>query len=300
MSALASTNRRKQATSQSRLGYLLLQKGFINRYQLNDALKLQAETGQLLGEVLLAQGLLTQRQLHKVLKRQSRYRLIAPFLAMLLAPLGLTSSWAGSLSTATPVSDNVSPTLNLKTSHTVKPAEKASPDHLAATTMAPLSDEEMSVVHGQALASESFINLDGKVATQDATANLSNPLLTEGIVQEAVEMDLLTAFDQLLKETRGEREDELGVLNELGTLLLPIRQFLDADVTVTGVTYDHRPRRVVNHDGNVNLTLPQEIEEIAFRNMRVKGDQSLATFGDLIIQGIRFSPNSNITIRVHE
>ena len=79
--------KRQEVQQKSRLGLLLIEKGLINRRQLDEALGLQSETNLRLGEVMVRQGWLTHRQLQRALKKQSRYRLIAAISAMLLGPL---------------------------------------------------------------------------------------------------------------------------------------------------------------------------------------------------------------------
>jgi hypothetical protein len=79
--------KRQEVQQKSRLGLLLIEKGLINRRQLDEALRLQSETNLRLGEVMIRQGWLTHRQLQRALKKQSRYRLIAAISAMLLGPL---------------------------------------------------------------------------------------------------------------------------------------------------------------------------------------------------------------------
>jgi hypothetical protein len=79
--------KRLEIQQRSRLGLLLINKGFITRPQLDQALRLQSETGLRLGEVLIDQGWITERQLNRSLKKQSRYRYVAAFTALLLGPL---------------------------------------------------------------------------------------------------------------------------------------------------------------------------------------------------------------------
>ncbi len=79
--------KREEIQQKSRLGLLLIDKGLINRRQLDEALRLQSETNLKLGEVMIRQGWLTHRQLQRALKKQSRYRLIAAISAILLAPI---------------------------------------------------------------------------------------------------------------------------------------------------------------------------------------------------------------------
>jgi len=111
------------------------------------------------------------------------------------------------------------------------------------------------------------------------------------------------AFQGILDEAQGQASDEhdLGVLDDIATVLNPLSQMLDADVTVKGVKYhDNKPRQTVNEDGSIDMSLPSEIEEIAFRNLRVKGSESGGGFGDIVISGVRFSPESNIRVQIRE
>jgi hypothetical protein len=80
-------HKRQEIQQKSRLGLMLINKGFITRPQLDQALRLQSDTGMRLGEVLIDQGWITERQLNRSLKKQSRYRYAAAFAALLLGPL---------------------------------------------------------------------------------------------------------------------------------------------------------------------------------------------------------------------
>ena len=70
----------------SRLGRLLINRGYISEGQLEAGLKIQHDTGQRLGEVLVEAGWLTERELHRVLKHQARYRNAAALVAMVTVP----------------------------------------------------------------------------------------------------------------------------------------------------------------------------------------------------------------------
>jgi len=108
------------------------------------------------------------------------------------------------------------------------------------------------------------------------------------------------ALDNLINQAQGELdEDQLGALDEIATLLNPIVNVLDADISVSGVKHNPNAQTKLNADGSLQLALPSEIEEIAFRNLRVKGDTSGRSFGDVVISGIRFSDQSTIRISVH-
>lgn len=78
---------KKNNTSKSRLGTLLLHKGLISEKQLYKALSLQTSKQLKLGEILIQQGWVSPDELKKALKKQSRYRLIATLGAVFLAPL---------------------------------------------------------------------------------------------------------------------------------------------------------------------------------------------------------------------
>jgi hypothetical protein len=80
-------HKRQEIQQKSRLGLMLINKGFITRTQLDQALRLQSDTGMRLGEVLIDQGWISERQLNRSLKKQSRYRYAAAFAALLLGPL---------------------------------------------------------------------------------------------------------------------------------------------------------------------------------------------------------------------
>lgn len=110
------------------------------------------------------------------------------------------------------------------------------------------------------------------------------------------------AFNNLIDQAQGggiSDENNLGALDELATLLNPIASVLDADISIKGVKQNTNKQTKLNADGSIELALPSEIEEIAFRNLRVKGDQSGRTLGDVVVSNIRFSDQSSIRIRVH-
>jgi hypothetical protein len=107
------------------------------------------------------------------------------------------------------------------------------------------------------------------------------------------------AFNSLMQQANGEEGDELGPLDEIASLLNPLSSMLDADITIKGVKYKHsKVKQIIHEDGSIELALPSEIEEIAFRDLRVAGSSSENTFGDVIISGIKFSDQSSIRIRI--
>lgn len=83
----------------SRLGRLLVNRGYITDQQLEAALISQRATGQRLGEILVAEGLITERALARTLRQQKRYRYVAAFAAVVVAPLQPMLSFAATAPT---------------------------------------------------------------------------------------------------------------------------------------------------------------------------------------------------------
>ncbi len=110
------------------------------------------------------------------------------------------------------------------------------------------------------------------------------------------------ALNSLMAQANGDNSDdlnELGALDEVVSLLNPLSSMLDADITVKGVKYNNeKVKQIIHEDGSIELALPSEIEEIAFRDLRVKGSSSENTFGDVVISGIKFSDQSSIRVRI--
>ncbi len=93
--------------------------------------------------------------------------------------------------------------------------------------------------------------------------------------------------------------NDLGPLNDVMKALNPMASLFDADVTVSGITYhENQPRQIIHEDGSIEFSLPKEIAEIAYKNLRVKGADSQHSLGDIVISNIRFSEQSRIRIRV--
>jgi hypothetical protein len=114
-------------------------------------------------------------------------------------------------------------------------------------------------------------------------------------------------FENLLASAQGESIEHETALSELGPLsdvmnaLNPLASMFDSDVTIKGVKYNaNTPRSRIKEDGSIEFSLPSEIEEIAFKNMRVKGANPQHSLGDVVISNIRFSDQSRISIRIRE
>lgn len=85
----------------SRLGRLLVSRGYVSETQLQQGLAIQRQTGQRLGEALVQCGWISERELHRVLRHQTRYRHALALVAMVSLPLqplvSLASPQVGSL-----------------------------------------------------------------------------------------------------------------------------------------------------------------------------------------------------------
>ncbi|GGC77737.1 pilus assembly protein PilB [Marinobacter halophilus] len=77
---------RKGFEEKSRLGRLLINRGYLSEGQLDEALLAQRQSGQRLGEVLVASGWVSEKELHRVLKHQARYRNAAALVTMVTLP----------------------------------------------------------------------------------------------------------------------------------------------------------------------------------------------------------------------
>jgi hypothetical protein len=75
----------------------------------------------------------------------------------------------------------------------------------------------------------------------------------------------------------------------------------DSDLeNIQGQGFDHTQavlasliQQVMHEDGSIELKLPSEIEDIAFKDLRVKGSGADRVFGDIVISDIKFSEHSN-------
>lgn len=238
----------KQQLEKSRLGRLLVNRGYITEEQLGQALGEQRETGLRLGEVLTRAGWITQRELDRTLKHQNRYRYTAAFTALVVAPLQ-------------PVAALASPAPALPTASPTTSSQQVD----GSGGMRSLSEAEMGEVSGQG---------------SDELAALADGLGDE------------PASDQ-------EAEDQvLDSLEFTARAFVPVLNFLDSNLTVTGVEFgDGGPGYSLDDDGALNLTMPQRIEEIRMDNIHVEGSPASASMGSIRISNLRFSSDSRLTVR---
>ncbi len=245
----------KTYLDKSRLGRLLVNRGYITEAQLEEALQIQRDQGLRLGEVLVGLGYVTEKALQRTLKHQSRYRYAAAFVAMVATPLQPLVAFGATATQAVPVNPSVS---------------------LKLGSMRALSDEDMAEVSGQGGVAEAWQNLGAQIASAQK--------------------------DALEKQAKGEEPEALdGVktLTALGKLLFPLSQFLEADTSIEGVTWDPaRAKPLFNADGSMNVNLPTRIESVHFDNIRVAGSTG-PTMGSIAFEGIQFHDNASIVIRAH-
>ncbi|MCW7555985.1 hypothetical protein NX722_25825 [Endozoicomonas gorgoniicola] len=78
---------RAEAYHKSRLGRILLKRGYVSEAQLKKATELQKQTGQRLGEVLLEMKDISLFQLRRALSNQTRIRFASSLAIALLQPL---------------------------------------------------------------------------------------------------------------------------------------------------------------------------------------------------------------------
>ncbi len=240
-------HKRQDIQQKSRLGLLLVNKRLITSSQLDEALKLQNQTGMRLGEVLINQGWITERQLNRSLKKQTRYRYVAAFVALLLGPI------QPFMASASVEKDQI------RSEQIVDQKEQIYSSEFSGLTS--LTDSDM-----------------GDITARGASENLAH-------------------LQDIMAGTQDTNDNGQGTLETIGSLLFPATDLLDADMEMNGVTYGNGQDISLNEDGSIQLALPTHIEEIALKNIRVKGSEN-QHIGDLFIRGIDLS-NVSVSIKVH-
>lgn len=256
----------------SRLGQILVNRGYVTQKQLDLALRQQAEAVRAgrgealrLGELLVAQSLISERDLRRALKQQSRLRFAATVLAAISAPLQPMLAMAAT--TTAPV---IVPA--------PKPTETVAAKGYMIAGLQPMAESEMAGITAQ--------GFDERLATR---LDEQTP-----IGYEADKRDIRKA--SALESEQG--LDGVKVLGQLGKVLLPITQVLDSDIEVVGVHIsDDRIKPLFDDTGAMNVILPNLIERVSFRDIRPAGQVGGPTFGTIQLEGIRFSDEASIKIR---
>ncbi|RMF16782.1 MAG: type II secretion protein ATPase [Gammaproteobacteria bacterium] len=164
-----------QYIDKSRLGRLLINRGYIDESQLAEALQRQKGTEKRLGEVLIELGYLTEKALARTLKHQSRYRYAAAFVAMVATPLQPLVAFGATATQAIPVS----PTSALKVGG-----------------MRALTEDDMAEVSAQGDVFGAWGDLTGQVAQAREEAREK---LAKGEEPEALDgVKTVTALGQMM------------------------------------------------------------------------------------------------------
>lgn len=254
--------------AKSRLGRLLINRGYITEIQLDEALKLQASQNMMLGEVLIAQGWISTKDLQRTLKHQSRYRYTAALVALVAAPFQPMLAVA-----ATPMGV---PVMNNK-------VEISSAEIGKFSGMQMLDDEELSGVNAQ--------GFGGSIPGMSTAIGFGkNSDFAGGQMHKYNEDDFEEPKDEQIAY---ELADTVLTIAGLG----PISNFIQADISIEGIKYQEgRSQIEILEGGKMKFYMPTHIERISMENIRVKGNDSGPTFGDIYISDVKYHPDSNYVI----
>jgi len=252
----------------SRIGRVLVNRGYITELQLDEALKVQAAENKLLGEVLLAREWICQKDLDRALRQQKGYRFAAAAVTMVVAPLQPLMAFA-----ATPIGLPLSNTR----------VEMSLEELGGLTGLKALDDEEMAGVSAQGFAP---IGL-GMSFGQNADA------LAAGLQHKYREDEDYEYDEQYEEQIAYEMADTVLTMAGLG----PISSLLEANVTVQGVHYQSdNPMMEITEDGRMKFYMPTEIERVSMEDIRVKGNFDGPTMGSIYMSNIKFGAGSSYTI----
>ncbi|PID42350.1 MAG: type II secretion protein ATPase [Gammaproteobacteria bacterium] len=247
---------RKQM-DRSRLGRLLINRGYITREQLDEALIIQRETGIKLGQVMIDREMISERDLGRTLKHQERYRCAAAFLAVVVTPLQPVMAFASGPAGAI-IPENRT---------TVSQLEKFA----RASGLRPLAEEEMGAVSAQGLVED----------VQWLT----------GMINQARQGESSSTG------ASAENSNGIGQLEMLTHLILPMTNFLDSDTRVEGVSYDTPGQMMTfNSDGSLGLKFPSHIDRVSMENIRPRGSAG-PSFGNLYFTDISMNMNVTVRPR---
>lgn len=253
----------------SRIGRLLVNKGYISEAQLDEALLAQAKDGVLLGEALIAQGLISTKDLARVLRQQKGYRRTAAAVTMIIAPLQPMVAAA-----ASPVA---MPLTNSSNRVELSVSELGS-----FAGMELMEDEELAAVNAQG-----FVTPFGMSLGQNADA------IAAGLHHKYREDEDYDYDEQNDEQVAYELADTVLTMVGLG----PITNLLEADVSVEGVHYrSENPMMEITSDGRMKFYMPTEIERFSMEDIRVKGNFDGPTLGSIYMSDIRFGAGSSYTI----
>ena len=239
---------RQGFNEKSRLGRLLINRGYLSGNQLEEGLRLQRETGQRLGEVFVQSGWITERDLQRVLRHQTRYRHAAALVTMVVLPFQPMVSFASGGQT------------NESAQGTADASQMIRGGRFSA-----LTDQEMAGVAGRG---------DGRLFDRfEQLSSMPGAALVDG---EAGQPDAIEA------------------LKLVTNVAVPVLNFLDSDLSISGVHYrEGEAPFAITDDGRLELALPERIEQIRMENIRVGASPSM---GNITISDVRFHAGSSMTI----
>ncbi len=112
---------------------------------------------------------------------------------------------------------------------------------------------------------------------------------------------VMTNYERLLdivdNDLKSDEEVAATTLESLASSLIPGTNLLDSDVEIRGVEYEPGPRTTINADGSLDIQLPTNIKEIAFRNVRVAGSEG-QHMGDVIVRDLSFGAGTSVKIHL--
>ncbi len=262
-------SKHNEQLAKSRLGRLLVNRGYISEAQLSEALKLQASENMMLGEVLLKQGWISEKELSRTLKHQSRYRYTAAFVALVAAPFQPMIAVAASPAAALPITNASSSQLT-----------QAQLGKLGGMQM--LDDEALAGVNAQGFGSIPGMGISFGQNADGALAGFQHKYQEHEDYEEPED-----------EQIAYELADSVLTMAGVG----PISNLIDADISVEGVKYqDGRAPIEITEDGSMKFYMPTEIARISMENIRVKGNDSGPTMGNIYMSNIKYHPDSSYTI----
>lgn len=254
--------------SNSRLGRVLVNKGYLTELQLEQALIAQGETGQKLGEVLVANGWINSDQLSRALKRQSLLRRAGAIATAVCAPLHAVSGFA-----ATVVTKPMTPVVRGSTSEQVVELPSG---------LIPLTDDQMSEASAQGPFDLGALPI-GNFGYDAVGAGMRHEYDDDDDDQQ--QNDEQVAY-QLM--------DTVTTVMGLG----PLSSGIEADITMEGFRrFEGVPTLSLLEDGGVRFYTGFQADRISMENIRVKGSTGPETFGSIYMTDVEFAPGSNYTIR---
>lgn len=112
---------------------------------------------------------------------------------------------------------------------------------------------------------------------------------------------VMSNYERLLdivdSDLKSDEDIAATTLESLASSLIPGTNLLDSDVEISGVEYEPGPRTTINADGSLDIQLPTNIKQIAFRNVRVAGSEG-QHMGDVIVRDLSFGAGTSVKIHL--